>query len=83
MSAGNVTVGVELKKYIINIFKILFLLRNIRGIYSSRPLGVALDHHMPATSVSLPRERSEGRDGEVSPHVPGRASLPETHSSLP
>lgn len=84
MSAGNVTVGVELKKkkQIINIFKILFCSINTHGIHSSRPPGVVLDHHMPATVFAYHGSGAKGVTGEVSPRVPAREPLPNFSRKL-
>lgn len=43
-----------IKNHTINILKILFLLHNIRGVRSSRPSSIVLDHHVPSMSVSFP-----------------------------
>lgn len=85
MSAGNVTVGVELKKkqkQIINIFKILFCSINTHGIHSCRPPGVVLDHHMPATVFAYHGSGAKGVTGEVSPRVPAREPLPNFSRKL-
>lgn len=59
------------KKHTINIFKILFLLHNIHGIYSSNPPSKVLGH--PVASLW---EQSKGSDGKEAPQdIPGNELL--------